>query len=512
MFIQTCQNQHHAFQTLARTDFMGTGWKKSSDQYYRLILLMTDLSALVAAYISALLIRFNPEIGEPLFTTVNTFLGLRETGALGSGIMDFYISSAGRIIGILSLILVFLYAFSDLYEGRRFLRKRPITWIVIRSNLIALLLFFGYFYLRRNVFHPRSIFLLILALNCCYCVWFRVLTAALLRKIRRLFNLPPCPVVLVGQSREADFIHQYLDTFAPHDLKLAVHLPLALGGDTEALQGTLKQACQSASAGVLILADPDISVSQIMQTLEWAADEKITVKILSDRMNVLVHPGRLSVDFFYEKPLVHFAPPRHPWRIAWDHLWSVTLATLALIPTLPLMALCAILIRLTSRGPALFVQERIGVNRRPFLMFKFRTMFNRADEKLADIEALNESGQGLFKIRKDPRVTPVGRFLRRFSLDELPQLFNVLRGDMNIVGPRPLPRRDFNNYYEKWHYNRHDGLPGLTCLWQVSGRSDIDFHNMCILDVYYLRNRSSVLDAKILLRTIGVVLFAKGAY
>jgi lipopolysaccharide/colanic/teichoic acid biosynthesis glycosyltransferase len=83
---------------------------------------------------------------------------------------------------------------------------------------------------------------------------------------------------------------------------------------------------------------------------------------------------------------------------------------------------------------------------------------------------------------------------------------------MNIVGPRPLPRRDFNNYYEKWHYNRHDGLPGLTCLWQVSGRSDVDFHNMCILDVYYLRNRSSVLDAKILLRTIGVVLFAKGAY
>jgi lipopolysaccharide/colanic/teichoic acid biosynthesis glycosyltransferase len=170
------------------------------------------------------------------------------------------------------------------------------------------------------------------------------------------------------------------------------------------------------------------------------------------------------------------------------------------------------LIRLTSRGPALFVQERIGINRRPFQMFKFRTMYNRADEMQAEIEELNESGEGLFKIRHDPRVTPVGRLLRRFSLDELPQLFNVLKGNMNIVGPRPLPRRDFNNYYEKWHYNRHEGLPGLTCLWQVSGRSDVNFYNMCILDVYYLRNRSSVLDAKILLRTIGVVLFAKGAY
>jgi lipopolysaccharide/colanic/teichoic acid biosynthesis glycosyltransferase len=109
-------------------------------------------------------------------------------------------------------------------------------------------------------------------------------------------------------------------------------------------------------------------------------------------------------------------------------------------------------------------------------------------------------------------VTPAGRFLRRFSLDELPQLINVLRGEMTLVGPRPLPRRDFENYYEEWHYSRHSGLPGLTCLWQISGRSDISFHNMCILDDYYLRNRSMMLDIKIALRTISVVLFAKGAY
>ena len=109
-------------------------------------------------------------------------------------------------------------------------------------------------------------------------------------------------------------------------------------------------------------------------------------------------------------------------------------------------------------------------------------------------------------------MTPVGRFLRRFSLDEVPQLINVLRGEMTWVGPRPLPRRDYENYYEEWHYSRHSGLPGLTCLWQVSGRSDISFHNMCILDDYYLRNQSVMLDLRILLKTIGVVLFAKGAY
>ena len=172
----------------------------------------------------------------------------------------------------------------------------------------------------------------------------------------------------------------------------------------------------------------------------------------------------------------------------------------------------ALLVRLTSKGPVLFVQERIGVNREPFNMYKFRTMHDRADELMAQVEEFNESGGGLFKIKHDPRVTPVGRFLRRFSLDELPQLVNVVLGRMVFVGPRPLPRRDFENYYEEWHYSRHGGMPGLTCLWQVSGRSDLDFHKMCILDVYYLRNRSWVVDSKILLRTVWVVLFAKGAY
>jgi lipopolysaccharide/colanic/teichoic acid biosynthesis glycosyltransferase len=139
-------------------------------------------------------------------------------------------------------------------------------------------------------------------------------------------------------------------------------------------------------------------------------------------------------------------------------------------------------------------------------------MHNDAEQAQAEMEELNESAGALFKMRKDPRVTGVGRLLRRFSLDELPQLFNVLRGDMTIVGPRPLPKRDFENYYEDWHYGRHAGLPGLTCLWQISGRSDLDFESMCVLDIYYLRNRTWVLDLKILFRTVWVVLFARGAY
>ena len=237
------------------------------------------------------------------------------------------------------------------------------------------------------------------------------------------------------------------------------------------------------------------------------------VKILSDKFDVLIHRARVPVDTIYGTPLVHFAAcPISPVYLGLKHAYSMALAAGMLVLFAPALLLIALLIRLTSGPPVFFVQERIGIDRRPFRMVKFRTMHNRAEELHAEIEEFNESGTGLFKIRNDPRVTRIGRFLRRFSIDEIPQLVNVLRGEMTIVGPRPLPQRDFDNYYEEWHYSRHAGLPGLTCLWQTSGRSDIDFHNMCILDLYYLRNQGLMLDLKIVLRTIVVVLFAKGAY
>ncbi len=182
-----------------------------------------------------------------------------------------------------------------------------------------------------------------------------------------------------------------------------------------------------------------------------------------------------------------------------------------LLATLPVTAVAAALIRLTSKGPILFRQERIGRGGRPFVMYKLRTMYQGAEDARPVMERLNEKSKPIFKIRHDPRVTPVGRFLRRSSIDELPQLINVLRGEMSLVGPRPLWVKEADEE-TGLALLRTAVKPGLTCLWQISGRSDIDFHNMCIMDVYYLRNQSLLLDAKIILRTVGVVLFAKGAY
>jgi lipopolysaccharide/colanic/teichoic acid biosynthesis glycosyltransferase len=147
----------------------------------------------------------------------------------------------------------------------------------------------------------------------------------------------------------------------------------------------------------------------------------------------------------------------------------------------------------------------------PFACLKFRTMYHDADRRQADLEGLNEASGALFKIREDPRVTRVGRLLRRFSLDELPQLINVMRGDMSLVGPRPLPQRDFERL-EPWHRKRYLVLPGITGLWQVSGRSELDFDDLVRLDFLYLERWSVFLDLSILVKTVPAVVTRRGAF
>jgi lipopolysaccharide/colanic/teichoic acid biosynthesis glycosyltransferase len=158
-----------------------------------------------------------------------------------------------------------------------------------------------------------------------------------------------------------------------------------------------------------------------------------------------------------------------------------------------------------------YVDRRIGVGEREFGMFKFRTMYADADQRLAGLESQNEAEGPLFKIRDDPRVTGIGRILRRFSLDEVPNVINVLRGEMSLVGPRPLPFRDFLRL-EAWHRSRYNVLPGVTGLWQVAGRSDLSFDDLVRLDFYYLENWSVWMDLTILFKTPFAVLARRGAY
>ena len=182
-----------------------------------------------------------------------------------------------------------------------------------------------------------------------------------------------------------------------------------------------------------------------------------------------------------------------------------------LIVLSPLFLIIALLIKSSSPGPVFFVQERMGLNKRRFRLYKFRTMVPDAEAKLAQLEHLNEASGPVFKIKRDPRITPIGMFLRKSSIDELPQLINVVKGDMSLVGPRPLPVRDYEGFNENWHRRRFSVRPGMTCLWQILGRSSIPFEKWMELDMHYIDNWSLLLDIKILVKTIPAVLRGRGA-
>ncbi len=194
----------------------------------------------------------------------------------------------------------------------------------------------------------------------------------------------------------------------------------------------------------------------------------------------------------------------------WKRLSDVVGASLALLLLAPLLALVAVAIKATSPGPALFRQRRLGLGGKPFTMYKFRTMVVAAEQQQEKLMALNEQQGPVFKIRNDPRITPLGRVLRTTSIDELPQLWNVLKGEMSLVGPRPPLDKEVRQY-ELWQGRRLDVTPGLTCIWQVQGRSTIAFTEWMRLDIRYIRSRSVLQDIGLLLRTVPAVLFRRGA-
>ncbi len=235
---------------------------------------------------------------------------------------------------------------------------------------------------------------------------------------------------------------------------------------------------------------------------------------INARMALSVFPhmiAKVQIEEFEDIPLLTFTTlPTNDAALFMKRGIDVVLSFVSLVIGAPLIALIALLIKADSKGPVLFVQKRCGINGRSFSMYKFRSMHAGAEKRLPDVEGLNEMDGPVFKMKNDPRITRVGRVLRKASLDELPQLWNVLRGDMSMVGPRP-PIAGEVAKYERWQRRRLSMRPGLTCIWQVSGRSEIAFEDWMRLDLQYIDNWSLWLDFKILVKTIPAVLFGRGA-
>jgi exopolysaccharide biosynthesis polyprenyl glycosylphosphotransferase len=260
----------------------------------------------------------------------------------------------------------------------------------------------------------------------------------------------------------------------------------------------------------VIIADPDFPQERAVELVDVSHRRGVTVRIAPSTMEILVHraefvPGS-SVPLFELRPPV-FDGFDYLLKRTFDFCGAIAL----LVVFSPMLALIALAVRITSRGPVLYRSIRPGIGGEPFACLKFRTMRTDADALQTRLESLNEASGPLFKIRRDPRTTRVGAVLRRYSLDELPQLLNVLRGEMSLVGPRPLPQRDFDRL-EPWHKKRYLVMPGMTGLWQVSGRAELDFDDLVRLDFLYLERWSIGLDLAILLKTIPAVLGRRGAF
>lgn len=312
--------------------------------------------------------------------------------------------------------------------------------------------------------------------------------------------------ILIGALKDTQKLNDEVIKKSKSDLQIVAELDVNRISVEEFLRLLHKH-----SANGVILSAKHTLFGQVERVIQACELEGVEVWMLADFFHTEI--SRTILDEFNGHPIMVF---RSTPDISWPAVAKQTMdkigACAALVFFAPILLFCAVCIRLTSPGPVLFRQQRSGLNGRPFTMFKFRSMVTDAEQRRRDLEELNEMQGPAFKLSEDPRITWIGRFLRRRSFDELPQLLNVLKGEMSLVGPRPLPVDETLRFDDLAHRRRLSVKPGLTCLWQISGRNEVkDFQEWVRLDLEYIDNWSLWLDMKILLRTVPVVLRGTGA-
>ncbi len=341
-------------------------------------------------------------------------------------------------------------------------------------------------------------------------------TVARLRRRGRLLR----PVLIVGDSVEAHAIGTDLMAHPAHGYQILGFVRTSPGHEpapprppegppTLGQVDEIDQCLASSGATGVIIATTGVDCALSNRLARDLTSRGLLVVLSSSLHDITAK--RLTVRELGRYPVVHVEPVRHGWRAAAKRGFDIAMSVAAIVVLSPLLAVIAALIKATSRGPVLFRQERVGLGGGTVEVLKFRTMVLDAEAAVIDLVALNETDGPLFKIRNDPRVTSVGRILRRFSLDELPQLVNILKGDMSLVGPRPALRSEMAGWPPELH-QRLRVRPGLTGMWQVSGRSDAPFEDYVRLDLYYVDNWSLLTDLVIILRTIPVVCLGRGSY
>jgi exopolysaccharide biosynthesis polyprenyl glycosylphosphotransferase len=312
--------------------------------------------------------------------------------------------------------------------------------------------------------------------------------------------------ILVGSKEDTERLRSEFKTKPEDGIEVAGEVDL----NTCSIEELISLLHQHSATGIIINARHTY-FGEIEKAIQACELEGMEAWLMADFFKTSI--SRVTMDELHRRPLLVFhSAPEVSWQSFAKRLIDIVGSAVLLVLTAWLFAIAAILIKRSSPGTVLFRQRRAGLHGEPFTMYKFRTMVSDAEQRKKELEQYNEMSGPVFKVTNDPRVTKIGRFLRRTSLDELPQLWNVLKGEMSLVGPRPLPVDEVERFDDLAHRRRLSVKPGLTCLWQVSGRNNVrDFRDWVRLDLEYIDNWSLWLDLKILVRTVPVVLVGTGA-
>lgn len=424
-----------------------------------------------------------------------------------------------EIYALVTVIWTFAFLLLHLYDAYRLSTPKDIIYRIGVGVFTAALFFAGSLYLTflYEIYVPRLLFVYFLLFDWLLLSLYRMLVPYWFEKLRHR-SIHPSRILVVGTGRVAQQFRVAVDMSFWHHAEVVGFVT------TEVEEvGTL---IEEISVVGTIVDIPhlitDLQVDQIVVALSASAYnilEKLIEGLQKLPVDVQWVPDVLELAFSPPHPkswngmlMVGFRDPALSVSMRLVKRTFDLLVTLVLLPLLlPLLAIVAVLIKITSQGPVIFKQTRVGENGHPFTMYKFRTMFMGAEDQFYEMLHKTEGGHYVYKTPNDPRVTPLGRWLRRYSIDEFPQLLNVLKGEMSLVGPRPeLPF--FVDRYAAWQRKRFSVPPGMTGWWQVSGRSSLPMHQFVEYDLYYINNYSVLMDMRILFRTIFTIISAKGAF
>jgi len=436
-------------------------------------------------------------------------------------IFDFW-PQAGWLYLLLIVLWVFLLDVFGLYTHKSAQTPAKTGGILLKTNLVGIMLAFFLFYIATIKNIPRVLiflyagidFLLMYAkesaLRYLEPRWQPVQRALLVGRpeefnefVERMSSIRNWNVEIIGLLLPASIADAYTAKADPGRRVPLLRQTPVLGTTHE-----LGEILHEHSVDYVILSPGKERFEDIQETITVCETEGVETWLLGSFFKTSV--ARASVDEFQDIPMLTFSTtPILSWSLLLKRIIDIIGAAVLIALSAPVMAGAAIAIRLTSPGPIIYKQRRCTIHGREFWMYKFRTMVSEADQLRAELESRNEVGGPVFKMWNDPRITRVGKWMRRYSIDELPQLFNVLKGDMSLVGPRPPIPSEVKNY-EDWQRRRLSMRPGITCLWQTAGRNEVAFEDWMRLDLQYIDNWSLGLDFRILLRTPLVVLKGTG--